>query len=512
MTHSPRQPEAKPGALRSITIIGGGSAGWMAAAALADNFPDGALQIRLVESEEIGIVGVGEATIPHMVAFNAALGIDSDDFVRHTQGSFKLGIEFVNWGQRGERYFHTFGGVGQDIGLLPFHHLWTKAAAAGHARPLADYAISALACAQGRFAREAAAPGGPPQPLAHAFHFDAGLYARYLRRVAEANGVQRIEGRIVGTELRGDNGFVEAVVLEGGRRVEGDLFIDCSGFRGLLIEQALHTGYEDWSHWLPCDSAVAVPCATAGPPTPYTRATAHAAGWQWRIPLQHRIGNGHVYCSRYISQDEATAVLMSNLDGQALAEPRPLRFVTGKRRRHWHRNVVAMGLASGFMEPLESTSIYLVQASIARLLQFFPDRSFDARLIDEHNRQSDREWERIRDFLILHYHLTRRDDSAFWRACRSMAVPEAVNHAIELFSRQGRIVRQPGDLFTEPSWLQVMHGQGLTPAAWHALANQFSVEECSGFLANVHTQLAAAAAALPTHQAYIAQHCAAPAA
>jgi len=496
--------------IESVVIVGGGSAGWMAAAALAKVF-EGGLKIRLVESDEIGIVGVGEATIPQMRLFNGALGLDEDEFVRRTQGTFKLGIEFVNWGQLGDRYFHSFGTVGQDLGLVQFHHYWLKMWRTGKAQAFDQYAINTVACLQGRFGREASGSGLPTVPVYHAFHFDAGLYAGFLRSYAQERGVHRTEGKIVGVQLRSDNGHVESVRLESGELIAGDLFIDCSGFRGLLIEQALQTGYEDWSHWLPCDRAIAVPCESAGPATPYTRSTAHGSGWQWRIPLQHRIGNGHVFCSRFTSEDEAAAVLLGNLDGARLAEPRTLRFVTGKRKKLWNRNVVAMGLASGFLEPLESTSIYLVQSSISRLLQFFPTKEFDPLNTERHNRLADEEYERIRDFIILHYKATQRDDTPFWRHCRTMEVPDELAHKMELFRRTGRLYRSPQDLFTEPSWLQVMLGQNLRPVDQHPMADVLTDDEAAYFLESIRKGVARHVASLPSHADFIAKHCKAPA-
>lgn len=494
--------------VRRIVVVGGGSSGWMVAAALS-KLIDGSPRIEVVESEEIGTVGVGEATIPQMRLFNAALGIDEDEFVSATNGSFKLGIEFVDWGALGERYIHTFGSVGQGLGMVPFHQYWARMRSTGHAGDISDYSVHAVACRANRFAREVRLPDLPPLQVAHAYHFDAGLYAGFLRRESERRGVTRTEGRITQVEQRPGDGFVTAVVMHDGRRVEGDLFIDCSGFRGLLIEQTLHTGYEDWSHWLPCDRALAVPCEATSPLTPYTRATARKAGWQWRIPLQHRTGNGHVYCSRHISDDEATAQLLANLDGPALAEPRPLRFVTGKRRKLWNKNVVAVGLASGFLEPLESTSLYLVQSSISRLIQFFPTLDFESTEIDEHNRQADEEFERIRDFIILHYRQTRRDDTSFWRRMAALEIPQTLQRKMALFRSSGRLVQSHLDIFSPESWLQVMLGQGLQPLAHHPLAEQLTLDECAYFLHSIRTGIQRQVAAMPTHDGFIARHCAA---
>ncbi len=495
------------GRIRRIVIAGGGTAGWMTAAALA-KILKGSVNITLVESDEIGTIGVGEATIPMIQRFNQVLEIDEDEFLRETQGTFKLAIEFVDWGAPGERYMHGFGRIGQALGTVPFDQYWQKLYQAGRAADLAEYSITRVAASRNRFVRPVTEAGNSPlAEIAYAFHFDASLYARYLRRYAEARGVQRVEGRVEEVMLRGSDGFVDSLVLAGGARVAGDFFIDCSGFRGLLIEQALKTGYEDWSHWLPCDRAVAVPCASVTPLTPYTRSTARTAGWQWRIPLQHRIGNGHVFCSRFMSEDEATGILLANLDGEALAEPRTLRFVTGMRRKAWNRNVVAVGLAGGFMEPLESTSIHLIQTAIARIVEFFPSAQMQDADVDEYNRQSRFEFERIRDFLILHYHLTRRDDSPFWRQCRAMEIPETLQRKMALYRSQGRIVRENNELFAEVGWLQVMHGQGLRAQAHHPLADLIDEAETESYLQGVRDVVRQCAEVMPPHAEFIARHC-----
>lgn len=495
--------------IEKVVIAGGGTAGWMTAAALA-KLLRGKVDITLVESEEIGIVGVGEATIPMIQRFNQVLELDENEVLRQTQGSFKLAVEFVDWGRRGERYMHGFGRFGQDLWTLNFEQYWLRLFLAGKAPDLAQFSITRMAALKNRFMRSRPdMPNSPLADIAHAFHFDASLYAKYLRRFAESLGVKRIEGKIVDVSLKGLRGHVDALTLDAGRRVEGELFIDCSGFRGLLIEQALETGYEDWSHWLPCDRALAVPCAPAGPLLPYTRATARQAGWQWRIPLQHRIGNGHVYCSRFVSDDEAAATLLANLDGEALAEPRQIRFVTGRRRKFWHRNVVAIGLSSGFMEPLESTSIHLIQTAIARLLTLFPDRGFSQPDIDEYNRQGVWEFEKIRDFLILHYHATERDDTPFWRHCRTMDIPESLRQRIDLFKSRGRIFRDGAELFTEVAWVQVMHGQGLRPQSHHPLAELLDEDEALAYLDSVRNTIAKCVDVMPEHATFIAEHCAA---
>ncbi len=495
--------------IENIVIVGGGTAGWMAAAALSkvlqSKYP-----IRVIESDDIGTVGVGEATIPMIQLFNKVLEIDENEFVRETQATFKLGIEFVNWGRIGDSYVHGFGKFGQDLWTVDFYQYWLKMYQAGNAPDIENYSINRMAAKAGKFMR--AAPDMPNSPLAeiaHAFHFDASLFAKYLRKYSEARGVKRTEGKIKQTLLRDGDGFIEAVVLENGERISGDLFIDCSGFRGLLIEEALHTGYEDWTHWLPCDRAYAVPCVSVQPIIPYTRATARKAGWQWRIPLQHRIGNGHVYCSQFISDDEAAATLLANLDGKALAEPRQLKFKTGKRKKVWNKNCVAVGLASGFLEPLESTSIHLIQSTISRLIKFFPDKQFNQTDIDEFNTQAAFELEKIRDFIILHYKLTERNDTPFWNHCRTMDIPPSLQQKMDLYRSSGRIYRDGAELFAEVGWLQVMHGQGIRPVGYHPLVDLLSKAEVTEYLASVQDVIQKCVAVMPTHAEFIAQNCAA---
>jgi tryptophan halogenase len=493
--------------IRRILIVGGGAAGWMTAAALSRAMTPQFCEIELVESADIGIVGVGEATIPPIVLFNQVLGIDENDFVRRTQATFKLGIQFRDWTRLGHSYFHPFGRHGIDIDMLPLHQHWLRLRALGERSAIDDYAMAWAAASRGKFAHPSPDPRSPLSTFAYAYHFDAGLYAGYLRAQAEARGVKRTDGRIVDVKLRGMDGHIENVVLEGGRSLSADFFIDCSGFRGLLIEQALATGYEDWTHWLPCDRAMAVPCASAGELTPYTRSTARAAGWQWRIPLQHRIGNGYVYCSRYLSDDEAAATLLANLDGAPLADPRPLRFTTGQRRKFWNRNCVAIGLAAGFMEPLESTSIHLIQTGITKLLELFPDRDFDPVLSDEYNRRTQHEFDRIRDFLILHYRSVERDDSPLWNYTRSMAIPPLLEAKMEMFRRHGHIVEHGYEPFHNPSWLAVFLGQGVTPERYDPLADNADADQVRKQLEAMRRVIGAAADSLPTHADFINRYC-----
>jgi tryptophan halogenase len=496
--------------INTIVIVGGGTAGWMTATALATALR-GRYRIRLVESDEIGIVGVGEATIPMIQRFNTVAGIDEAEFLKATNGTFKLGVEFVNWGRLGDRYTHGFGRLGQDLWMVGFEQYWHKMRALGQARDLADYSITRAAARANKFMLPRTDLGNSPlAEITYAYHFDAGLYARHLRKLSESRGVERTEGRIVRVTQREMDGHVDAVVMENGERIEGDLFIDCSGFRGLLIEQTLKAGYEDWSHWLPCDRALAVPCESVAPLTPYTRATAHKSGWQWRIPLQNRIGNGHVYCSRYISDDEAAHVLLSNLDGKPLADPRPIRFTTGMRKKAWDKNVVAIGLASGFLEPIESTSIHMIQDSIQRLLDYFPDQGFSATDIDAFNRLSRFHYERIRDFIILHYYANQRDDAAFWQACARMDIPATLREKIDLFRTHGRLRRVDGELFTEVGWLQVLVGQNIHPAAYHPLVDVQSEEGIRDYMEGVADVIRQCVDFMPDHAAFIGEYCRAP--
>lgn len=493
--------------IRRIAIVGGGTSGWMTAAALAKLIKPDYCQIRLIESEDIGTVGVGEATIPQIQLFNKLLDLDENEFVRKTQGTFKLGIQFVNWGRVGDKYIHAFGDLGKDMESVQFYHYWLKMAQVGKAHEVGSYTISGAATEQGKFMRPFDAGNSPLSNIAYAFHFDAGLYARFLREYSEQRGVIRSEGKVADVILDSDTGHIKSLQLESGESYEADFYIDCSGFRGLLIEQALKTGYDDWSHWLPCNRAWAVPCKSAGAPLPYTRSTAHAAGWQWRIPLQHRIGNGHVFSNNFMSEDEARSILLNNLDGHPLAEPRLLKFLTGKRKKIWNKNCLAIGLASGFMEPLESTSIHLVQSAIARFMSFFPNKNFDQEDVDEFNRQADFEFEKIRDFLILHYKATERNDSDFWNYCRTMDVPESLTQKIEQFKKNGRIYRNNNEMFNDLSWFEVMYGQGIRPEAYHPLVDRMPLEEIARRLESVKRVIDKSVDYMPTHAQYIAENC-----
>ena len=476
----------------------------MAAAALARVLGP-RLTITLVESSEIGIVGVGEATIPAIAQFNKLVKIDEDDFLRHTQGTFKLGIEFVDWSEKGQSYLHAFGPVGRDLAYIPFHHYWLRDREG--AGSLWDYSLNFLAAKQGRFARVERIADTPLAGLTWAYHFDASLYAAYLARLSQSMGVRRIDGKIAEVLLEPEGGDVRALRLEDGRQVEADFFIDCTGFRGLLIEQALQAGYEDWSHWLPCDRAMAVPSARTSPLLPYTRSTALEAGWQWRIPLQHRTGNGHVYCSAHTSDERARELLLANLEGAPLTDPRPLRFTTGRRRKFWDRNVVCMGLASGFLEPLESTSIHLIQVTIQRLILLFPHQGDCEERRREFNRSAAAEYEYIRDFIILHYFANNRRGEPFWDACRHMSIPDSLRHRIELFRETASIFCSHEDLFQLNSWLQVLWGQGVRPRAMHPFVESIRPDDRAGYLRDLRRLLGQAAQQLPDHAEFIAKHC-----
>ncbi|MDC8754307.1 tryptophan 7-halogenase [Erythrobacter sp. sf7] len=498
-----------PAPLKHIVIVGGGSAGWMTAAALAHAVGRDCA-ITLIESEAIGTVGVGEATIPPIRHFNRRLGIDEATFVRETQGSYKLGIQFVDWGRKGHSYFHPFGQYGAEFDQVPFYHHWMREWIEGRVEgPIDDFSMCWAMAKAGKFTHPSTDRRLIQSTFDYAYHFDAGLYAAYLRRFAEQRGVKRIEGRVVDVALRGEDGFIESVTLESGEAIAGEFFIDCSGFRGLLIEDALEAGYDNWQHWLPCDRAVAVPCEK-GDFTPYTRSTAKAAGWQWRIPLQHRTGNGYVHCSQFISEDEAAAELLSTLDGKPLADPRTLRFVTGKRREFWKKNCVAIGLSAGFMEPLESTSLHLIQYGILRLIALLPDSAMSPLLTREYNAQTAKEYELIRDFLILHYKASTRDDSELWRYCAAMPIPDSLQYKIDHFSAHGMLVADGQELFANPSWIAVYLGQGIVPQRAPALAAMRSEVPVTQRLAQIREAMDEAVAAMPAHGEFIARHCAAP--
>ena len=488
---------------RRIVIAGGGSAGWMAAAAMS-RFLGEAAAITLVESDAIGAIGVGEATIPQIHHFNNALGIDEATFLAETNATFKLGIEFAGWRDPNHRYMHGFGLLGRAVGILPFRDLWLRAKFAGTAGDLGLYNFNEVAARANRMIGLGHSPSSV-RDLVYAYHFDATLYAAFLRRMSEAQGVVRVEGKIQNVERSGETGDIAALVMDDGRRVEGDFFLDCTGFRALLIGETLGVPLEDWSRWLPCDRALAVPCErTSDPLRPYTQSTARGAGWQWRIPLQHRTGNGLVYSSAHISDDEAASVLLSNLDGPARADPRPIRFTTGRRAQAWSHNCLALGLAAGFLEPLESTSLHLIQTAIARFMKYIPSSSAEDQGRETFNRQVALEWEQIRDFLILHYTVNHRDGEPFWDDCRSMSLPDSLVAKIRLFEQSGVIVKEEGELFTEEGWAQVMIGQGLEARSHTPLTAGIDGRELGDFLKSLASSYRQRADTLPTHEQWIA--------
>lgn len=510
-TELPADPRAVR--LRKVLVVGGGSAGWMAATMLATALSRG-IEVTLVESDAIGIVGVGEATIPPIKQFNRFLKLDEQDFLRSAQGTFKLGIEFHNWGRIGERYLHQFGRVGREIdALVKLHHWWLAGRLAGGADYPAweDVFVARAAARANRFALPLADPKQPLGRYTYAYHFDASLYARFLRRMAEERGARRVEGRIAGVARDPENGHVAALVLDDGRRLEADLFIDCSGFRSLLLGSELDEPWDDWSEWLPADRALAVPSASAADGiTPYTKAIAHEVGWQWRIPLQHRTGNGHVFASAFSSESEAEQRLLAALDTKPLDTPRLLSFRCGRYRRAWVGNVVALGLSAGFLEPLESTSIHLVQAALERLLDYFPTRAMDPALRELFNRRTQEEWERVRDFIIAHYHLNARTDSDFWRHCAAMEIPDSLAFVLEAWRERGVLAVEGNHLFQLGSWSSMLIGQGLLPEGVHALADRAEPAYAAQQIRRIVGDVEAAAARLPLHADFIAAYCPAP--
>jgi tryptophan halogenase len=497
-----------------IVFVGGGTAGWMAAAAFSKYFDNGRRSFTLIESDAIGTVGVGEATIPPIANFNHMLDISESEFLRATNGTFKLGIEFVDWGQIGDRYFHPFGEYGQDLHGIAFHQLYLREHARGATGKgknqeklgdIANYSMSSMAARHGKFGRAKPDAKSLIRQIGYAYHFDAGLYAKFLRQRAEKQGTKRCEGKIASAQRDPKTGDIVSVTLESGEVISGDLFVDCSGFRGLLIEDSLQTGYEDWSHWLPVDRAIALPCANPTDLDPYTRSTAHSAGWQWRIPLQHRTGNGHVFCSSYMEADEAEKILRENLEGEPVGEARHLRFLTGMRRKAWSQNVIALGLSSGFIEPLESTSIHLIQNGIARLFALFPDKQISSIERDEYNRGMRELFEDIRDFIILHYKATQRDDSEFWRYVRDMDIPETLHKKIELWRLHGRVFRENAELFTTPSWVAVMLGQNIWPRRHDPIADTLDEEKVALAMSQMREAYERTAEQMPTQIEFLKQ-------
>lgn len=500
--------------IEKIVIVGGGTAGWMAAAALSKMKasekarPGRPLEIVLVESEAIGTVGVGEATIPPFVDFNALLGIDEAEVLAAVGGTFKLGIQFANWGALGQSYLHPFGQYGYEVDGVAFHQIWQMMREQGDKRPIQVFSPETMAAYFNKFAKTELMPQRDDLPnINYAYHLDAGRYAQFLRKFAEDRGVVRQEGRVSDVALDAESGHVASIALEDGTTIAGDFFVDCSGFRGLLIEQALETGYEDWTHYLPCDRAVALPCDRPGPPLPYTKATAHTAGWQWQVPLQHRNGNGHVYCSQFMEADEALDILLANIEGEPTADPNHLRFITGRRKKFWNGNVVALGLAAGFMEPLESTSIHLINTGITKLVALLSLDGVDPAQEDAFNRLTAKEYARIRDFLILHYKATSRDDSPFWNHCRTMAIPDSLEEKIALFRANGQIFREEDELFIATSWIAVMMGQGIMPGSPTAMAYALDPDTLKREVDGIEKSIRYLVNAMPSHEDFLGKYC-----
>lgn len=495
--------------LRKVVIVGGGTAGWMAASACARYLQHQAIEIVLVESEDIGTVGVGEATVPVMKMFNAMLGIDEWDFVKETSGSFKLGIEFRDWNKTGSHFFHGFGDFGADIEGIAAHHYWLQLRAQGDQTPLSDYSFPAQAAYANRFAPPPPQTNNSVAAYKYAYHFDASLYAKYLRRYAQTRGVIRHEGEITQVHTNPADGSISSVQLASGERIDGDFFIDCSGFKALLIEQTLKAGYCDWRHWLPCDSALVAPCERTGTMTPYTLSSAREAGWQWRIPLQHRVGNGYVYASQFTDAQSVARIFLDNLEAPPLIEPRTLHFVTGHRREFWKKNCVALGLAAGFLEPLESSSIQLIQTGLMRFLENFPTREMNSSAIAEYNRITANEYARIRDFLILHYCTNQRSEGELWRYCRAMSVPDELQHKIDVFTNTGRVPMLTEESYLEPSWVAIFIGQQIVPNAHASQAHFMAAPTLSAGMAKRRDTIQQFVTAMPDHAQFIARVCAA---
>lgn len=493
--------------IKKIVIVGGGTAGWMTAAALSSLLDKTQVSITLVESEQIGTVGVGEATLPHLRFFIKRLGIDEQEFMRCTNATYKTGIEFINWGQVGESYLHPFGDFGQSINGVDFHHYWVKQQQAGDKTDIGEYSLPVVASKLGKFDYPSTDEQSILSTFSYAFHLDAGLFAKFLREYSEEKGLVRTEGLVKQVKQDEKTGFISSVTLESGQTIEGDLFIDCSGFRGLLIEQTLKTGYDDWRHWLPCDRAIAIPCETMSAPLPYTKATARDAGWQWRIPLQNRVGNGHIYSSSYMDDATALDVLLQGLDAKPTGDPNFLRFTTGRRKKAWNKNCVAIGLSGGFLEPLESTSIHLIQLGIMKLLEFFPDKSCDEVKSTEYNRMMSLEFERLRDFLVLHYNATRRNDTDFWNDVRTMKLPDGLHHKMSLFKERGHVVQYTEGLFLKASWLAVYLGQGVIPSHYDWNVDSQPQDKVDNFFKQLKSNISCAAAGMNDHAISLAKHC-----
>lgn len=486
--------------IKRVVIAGGGTAGWMTAAMVSKLFGT-KLDITLIESDDIGTIGVGEATIPTLINFHSLLGIGEQEFMSEANGSIKLGISFENWREKGSKYIHSFGTTGTSYWAGDFYNFWLKGKELGVMAPYGDYCLELQAAREGKFARS-------DNPfINYAYHMDATAYGKFLRKFSESLGVKRVEGFIQNVNLHVDTGFIESITLKSGQIFEGDLFIDCTGFRGLLIEQAMHTGLEDWSNWLPCDSAIAIQESAVAPPIPLTRAIAHDHGWQWKIPLQNRIGTGLVFSGRYQSDDSAIQTLLDNLEGKPLHDPKVIKFRTGRRLKGWNKNCVAIGLSAGFIEPLESTTIFLISSNLIRLMKLFPMNGIDKFMMDEFNQQSKEEIELVRDFVVLHFHATERTDTAFWRHCRTMPIPETLKRRIDLFREAGRLFVKSGELFPVSSWTQVMIGQGIEPKQYHPMADFMGDDELRQFLRQIVEPITQKVATLPMHGDFLKSYC-----
>jgi tryptophan halogenase len=490
--------------INDLVIVGGGTAGWLTAALMVKVLGR-SINIRLIESEKIGIIGVGEATIPPIIAYNNAIGVDEKDFLKATKGTIKLGIQFENWGKIGDSYMHAFGDIGKNFPFCEFHHFWVRSQQLGYDSNFWDYSLNYQTATNNKFAKLNTIEGTNLPGMQYAYHFDASLYAKFLSEVSQKQGVVRTEGTIQQVHLKPDNGYIDSVTLEDGTNIKGDLFVDCTGLHGLLIEKTLNTGYEDWNHWLPCDRAVAMPSKNAERIRPYTRAIAHPVGWQWQIPLQHRCGNGYVYSSKHISDDEAVQRLKDNIQTEIIGEPNLIRYRTGRRRKQWHKNVVCIGLSAGFFEPLESTNIHLIQTGAIRLLKYFPHNGIQASEVDEYNKRSQDEYERIRDFIILHYKQNMRDDTDFWRQCQQMDIPETLRLKMELFKKTGKVFRELEDLFTEIAWKQVLIGQRAIPEDYHPMVDSLSKEQIFELMDNLKTIINSNVNKMPSHEEFLKQ-------
>lgn len=484
--------------IKEIIIVGGGTAGWMTAAALANKLPNKNFNITLIESDAIGTVGVGESTLPHIKQFNDLLGISESEFIQATDATIKLAIQFKDWANINDVYMHPFSDIGHVTQGIDFHHYWLKSQQMANKSSLDEYSVAAVAGYAKRFSPPSNNKASLLSAYNYSYHINATAYARFLRGYAEKKQVRRIEGKVIQVAQENTRNFIEAVMLENGHEVTGDLFIDCSGFSGLLIDKTLSSPFIDWSHWLPTDSAVVVQSEREIALNPYTIATARSAGWQWQIPLQHRMGNGHVFSSHYMTEQQALDILMSTLPGKPTTEPRLLNFRAGCREKAWEKNCVAIGLSAGFLEPLESTSIFLIQMGIIKLLEFFPNNKFYQVGIDQYNQTMKRHYEKIRNFIILHYHVTKRDDTEFWRYCRNMTIPNELEHLLCLFKEGGRVDRSQFGI-----WPAVCIGQGLIPEQYDARIDNLDYSKIEKYLSHYRGQVRDVVNTLPTVERYI---------